>query len=201
MSLLRKNFHGSKSPKKEGTTPQPVTAGETLPTLCSLQKQHGPQFSPILPAQSDLPAFAPAGASTCDPLPRAITPSVRNRAPHTATSPSWTPGPGLRAREQEPRTRGFSVWWGEGGEGPQDKRLPEAGPSAPPPPPPPPEPQAGAERGQPSVPNGPGTNVSRPAPQAAMCPTIKPPLVTVDKASSPASSVCLLKADSALYAF
>ena len=198
MSLFRKNFHGSKSPKKEGTAPQPVTAGATLPTLCSLQKQHGPQVSPILPAQSDLPAFAPAGPSACDPLPRAITPSVRNRTPPTAASPSWTPGPGLRAREQAPRTRGFSVWWGEGGEGPEDERLPEAGPSVPPPPPP--EPQAGAERGQPSVPNGPGTNVSRPAPQAAMCPTIEPPLVTGDKASSRAFSVCHLNADSTLSA-
>ena len=32
---------------------------------------------------------------------------------------------------------GFSVWWDEGGAGPQDERLPEAAPSAPPPPPPP----------------------------------------------------------------
>ena len=51
-----------------------------------------------------------------------------------AASPSWTPGPGLRAREQVPRTQGFSVWWSEGGEGLEDEHLPEVGPSAPPPP-------------------------------------------------------------------
>ena len=39
-------------------------------------------------------------------------------------------GAGLRAREPALRTQGFRVWWGEGGEGPEVERLPEAGPSA-----------------------------------------------------------------------
>lgn len=51
-----------------------------------------------------------------------------------AASPSWTLGPGLRAQEQVPHTRGFSVLWSEGGEGLEDERLPEACPSALPPP-------------------------------------------------------------------
>ena len=72
---------------------------------------------------------------TSKPLHLPVPPPVTlAHAPPTATSPSWTPRPGLRAREQASRTRGFSVWCSEGGEGPEDERLPQAGPSAPPPP-------------------------------------------------------------------
>ena len=49
-------------------------------------------------------------------------------APPMRSSLFWTQGSILNRREQAPRTWGFSVWWGEGGQGPQDERLPEAGP-------------------------------------------------------------------------
>ena len=98
-------------------------------THCPLKTKAGPQVSRSLRAQSYLQAFTHAGTSACNPLPRAITLSVRNRDPIFLDTAAW-----LRARGQALRTRVFRVWWGEGGEGPQDERLPEAGPSAPPPP-------------------------------------------------------------------
>ena len=60
--------------------------------------------------------------------------TVRRKAPPTVASPSWTRGPELRERKQASGARGFSVQWAEGGAGPEDERLPEAGPSTPPPP-------------------------------------------------------------------
>lgn len=47
--------------------------------------------------------------------------------------PPPRPGPG-RLGCRHVNTRGFSAWWAEGGAGPEDQRLPEAGPSALPPP-------------------------------------------------------------------
>ncbi|XP_032333505.1 uncharacterized protein LOC116663076 isoform X2 [Camelus ferus] len=57
--------------------------------------------------------------------PQAITRLVRNRAPPTTASPSWTPGPAAGVR-----ARGFSVWWVRAVRTLKDERLPEVGPSA-----------------------------------------------------------------------
>ena len=80
---------------------------------------------------------------TSKPLRRQVPPPVTlSRAPSHCQTHGPTrdrlsgldPRAGLQAREQAPRPSGFSVRWGENGQGPGDQRLPEADPAAPPPP-------------------------------------------------------------------
>ena len=71
--------------------------------LLSGKQKADARFPESSPPQSDLQASAPTGPSTSPHLPCVITLSVRRRAPPSTASPSWSPGPGLRSREQPPR--------------------------------------------------------------------------------------------------
>ena len=121
-------------PKSLRIKEQPLSARPGLisphtPVYCTHKTDPG---FPILLPRSDLPASAPGGPLRLSSSPTSHH-AVRHRAPPTTAPPSSIPR--LRALELEPRARSFSVWWGEGGAGPEIERLPEAGPSAPPPPP------------------------------------------------------------------
>lgn len=64
-----------------------------------------------------------------------LSPSPRSHQSVTRSHPQPPHRPGPRRLGcRHVNTRGFSVWWDEGGAGPEDQRLPEVGPSALPPP-------------------------------------------------------------------
>ena len=115
------------------------------------------QFPGILLPQSDRHISAPAHASAHHPVPGATVLSVKQKAPPTPASRSWMPRSELWAREQalgalasvrmKPRRAGLiSVYLRSV---PQRRRRHRHR-------------TRWAERGRPSVPEGPGTSVSRP---------------------------------------
>ena len=72
------------------------------------------------PATVRPPSLCSCGSLRPSPCPTRHHTVHHTQGPPTTASPSWSPGPGLRAHEQEPRTRGFRVRWGEGSARPKD---------------------------------------------------------------------------------
>lgn len=90
-----------------------------LHTVWVLKTSDGPRFPE---SSSHSPTSKPLQLRVPPPVTLSHAPS--HSPSHTGTtptaSPSWSPGPGLRARGQEPRSRGFRVGWGEGSARPED---------------------------------------------------------------------------------